>query len=144
MLACCATAVGFAAARPSPTQVDADAGLLTEEAARALQNPVPHTTASIERGRRAYGFLGCVDCHGTDGKALIEVVANATDLTEPDVWLNGTADGLIFRSLRDGAGLAMPPFKMQVSDEGEMWDLVNFIRSLWPEDRRPPVVAEPR
>ena len=89
----------------APAQLGPDAPLLTEEAARALENPVPNTEASTTRGQRLYLFLGCRDCHGTDGKALIEVVANATDLTDPGVWLNGTDAGLIFRSIRDGAGL---------------------------------------
>lgn len=132
------------AAGAAPAQLGPDAGLLTEEAARALESPIPYTEASTARGQRLYGFLGCTDCHGTDGKALIEVVANATDLTDPGVWRNGTETGLVFRSIRDGAGLAMPPFKTQVAEESELWDLVNFVRSLWPEDRRPAVVTEPR
>ena len=71
--------------------------------------------------------LGCFA-----GKALIEVVANATDLTDPSVWKNGTAEGLVFRSIRDGAGLAMPPFKTEVAAQDDLWHLVNFVRSLWP------------
>ena len=60
-------------------------------------------------------------------------MANATDLTEPAVWKNGTSEGLVFRSIRDGAGLAMPPFKTEVVAQDDLWHLVNFVRSLWPE-----------
>ena len=56
-----------------------------------------------------------------------------TDLTDPSVWKNGTAEGLVFRSIRDGAGLAMPPFKAEVTAAEDLWHLVNFVRSLWPK-----------
>jgi len=117
-------------------QVPADAPALTVEAAKVLKNPIPSSPDSIARGKRLYQTHGCANCHGADGKALIEVVANATDLTNPDVWKNGTAEGLVFRSIRDGAGLAMPPFKTEVTSPDELWHLANFVRSLWPEDQR--------
>jgi mono/diheme cytochrome c family protein len=138
---CCAAAgtLGWSPARAS--QVTADSPSLTTEAAKALKSPISNTAKSIGQGRVLYGLLACAGCHGNDGKALIEVVANATDLTDPSVWKNGTDEGLIFRSIRDGAGLAMPPFKTQVTKQEDIWHLVNFIRSLWPEGRRPPVAA---
>lgn len=139
----CAAAAVSLAAGTTAQQVASDAPTLTEVAARALKNPLGNSSQSIGRGKLLYTTLGCADCHGRDGKALIEVVANATDLTSPDVWKNGTDEGLIFRSIRDGAGLAMPPFKTQVGEPGDIWHLVNFIRSLWPDGRRPPVTADP-
>ena len=117
-------------------QVPADAPPLSMDAAKALKSPVPSTPDSVARGKRLYQTHACANCHGVDGKALIEVVANASDLTDPSVWKNGTAEGLVFRSIRDGAGLAMPPFKSEVAAQDDLWHLVNFIRSLWPEDKR--------
>jgi mono/diheme cytochrome c family protein len=122
--------------RAAAQQVGADAPPLTAEAAKALKSPVPFTSESIGRGKRLYQTHGCANCHGSDGKALVEVVANATDLTDPSVWKNGTDEGLVFRSIRDGAGLAMPPFKAEVTAPDELWHLVNFVRSLWPDDKR--------
>ena len=113
-------------------QVAADAPPLSVDAAKALKSPVPSSSDSIARGKRLYQTHGCANCHGADGKALIEVVANATDLTDPAVWKNGTSEGLVFRSIRDGAGLAMPPFKTEVDSQDDLWHLVNFVRSLWP------------
>jgi mono/diheme cytochrome c family protein len=113
-------------------QIPVDAPPLTAEAAMALKSPIPTSAASIARGKRLYQTHGCANCHGADGKALIEVVANATDLTDPALWKNGTAEGLVFRSIRDGAGLAMPPFKTEVVEQDDLWHLVNFVRSLWP------------
>jgi mono/diheme cytochrome c family protein len=118
--------------------LDARAGddKMSREAARQLKNPVPFTRASITRGRALF-LNDCAGCHGNDGKSQIDVIADATDLTEPKVWKSGISEGEIFRSIRDGAGDSMPPFKNQIRKEEDIWHLVNFIRSLWPESLRP-------
>jgi hypothetical protein len=64
------------------------------------------------------------------------VIAEATDLTSPKRYKNGTTEGKMFRSIRDGAGDQMPPFKSQIDKEEDIWNLVNFTRSLWPESER--------
>jgi cytochrome c len=127
---------------PALGPLNIDTPALSPAEAKALHNPVSNTTKSIRRGRLLFATSGCVSCHGSDGKALIEVVANATDLTNPKVWKNGTEEGQIFRSIRDGAGVAMPAFKGQINQEEDLWNIVNFIHSLWPQEQRPPVVAE--
>ena len=111
-------------------------GRLTTEEAKKLKNPVPYTKASIARGRLMY-IRECTECHGMDGKSQVDVIANATDLTEPKFWKSGTSDGEIFRSIRDGAGDAMPPFSEKFEKAEDEWHLVNFLRSLWPDDKRP-------
>ena len=118
-------------------QIGGDAEPLSAEAARALESPIPYSESSIAEGELLYRFHGCAECHGHDGRALIEVVADATDLTEPDLWLGGTEAGSVFRTLRDGAGLGMPGYLAEVEDEEELWHLVNYVRSLWPEELRP-------
>jgi len=77
--------------------------------------------------------------HGEDGKAEGSLIASATDLTSPNLYKSGTSAGEIFRSIRDGAGDQMPAFKSQLGSEADVWNLVNFIRSLWPESVRPPL-----
>ena len=72
-----------------------------------------------------------------DGKSQVDVIANATDLTDPEYWISGTSEGEVFRSIRDGAGDAMPPFNAKVEKEEDLWHMVNFVRSLWPESARP-------
>ena len=111
-------------------------GTLTRDEAKKLKSPVPYNKASIARGRILF-IRDCTECHGNDGKSLVDVVANATDLTEPKAWTSGTSEGEIFRSIRDGAGDAMPPFKAQIEKEKDLWQLVHYIRSLWPEAVRP-------
>ena len=114
----------------------ADDGRMTREEAKKLKTPVAYSKASIVRGRNLY-IRACAECHGRDGRSQVDVVANATDLTEPKLWKSGTTEGEIFRSIRDGAGEAMPPFKAEVDKEEDMWDMVNFLRSLWPDEARP-------
>jgi cbb3-type cytochrome c oxidase subunit III len=133
---------GARSAEPAMGPLNIDTPALSPADAKALKNPVSNTAKSIARGKLLFVTSGCVSCHGNDGKALIEVVANATDLTNPKVWKNGTAEGQIFRSIRDGAGGAMPAFKGQIGQEEDVWNLVNFIHSLWPQDQRPPVASE--
>jgi mono/diheme cytochrome c family protein len=109
---------------------------MTREEARKLKSPVPFSKASIARGKILYA-RACTECHGADGKSLVDVIANATDLTNPKAWRSGTSEGEIFRSIRDGAGEAMPPFADKVSKEEDLWHLVNYLRNLWPDSQRP-------
>jgi mono/diheme cytochrome c family protein len=109
---------------------------LTRKAARKLKSPVPFSKASIARGKILYASE-CTECHGADGKSLVDVIADATDLTKPELWKSGTSEGEVFRSIRDGAGDAMPPFADKVSKEEDLWHMVNFVRSLWPDSARP-------
>ena len=109
---------------------------LTREEAKKLKSPVPFSKASIARGKILY-TRACTECHGADGKSLVDVVANATDLTDPKAWKSGTSEGEIFRSIRDGAGEAMPPFADKVTKEEDLWNLVNYLRNLWPDSARP-------
>jgi mono/diheme cytochrome c family protein len=120
------------------------AGTLTVETpplaaaeAAALKNPIPFSNASIAAGKQLYVFHNCSACHGTDGKALVDVVANATDLTSPNLYDHGTKEGEIFKSIRDGAASAMPPYKGKITKDADIWNLVNFVQSLWPDDKQP-------
>jgi mono/diheme cytochrome c family protein len=123
------------------TAQDSDKKLSVEEA-RKLANPIAFTKKSIAKGRGLYVRYSCTGCHGSDGKSTVDVVANATDLTTPSGYKSGTSDGEMFRSMRDGQGASMPAFKSQMRSEEELWQLVNFIHSLWPESERPPLLED--
>ena len=71
-----------------------------------------------------------------------DIIADATDLTNTKRWFSGSTEGEVFRSIRDGAGVAMPPYKSKIRKEEDIWHLVNFVRSLWPKDQRPELVKE--
>src|SRR5205085_1826500 len=118
----------------------------TEKSA-AVKGPLPYTTKSIARGKQFY-LIHCVECHDQDGKGLGRRDFNGTppaDLTNPDEWLHGTSAEAIFSSVREGTKADMPAYKDKLQDE-QIWHVVNFIRSLWPEPRRPKLetVADPK
>ncbi len=114
---------------------------ISMEEAKKLKSPVPYSKDSIAKGRTLF-MRECTECHGRDGKSLVDVIANATDLTDPKVWLSGTSEGEVFRSIRDGAGDAMPPFLDKYEKPDDIWHLVNFVRSLWPAEARPKLADE--
>lgn len=114
-----------------------DASLSVEDA-RKLHSPIPFSRKSIKQGRGVFARF-CTSCHGNDGKAQVDVVADATDLTAPKTWKNGTTPGEIYRSIRYGQGASMPAFKDQIEQDDDLWHLVNYIMSLWPEEARPPL-----
>jgi mono/diheme cytochrome c family protein len=111
---------------------------LTRDDAQRLKSPVAYTKKSIARGRVLF-MQNCTSCHGENGKAEGSLVADATDLTSPQLYKSGISEGEIFHSIRDGAGDQMPAFKSQIDSETDLWNLVNFIRSLWPESARPAI-----
>jgi len=100
---------------------------------------VPNTAESISKGRGLYMNL-CTECHGRNGKAQVDVVSDATDLTEPAFYRNGSGDAAIDKSIKEGAGAGMPPYGAVLKSEADVGHLRNFIHSLWPETKRPPVV----
>ena len=136
-LLCIASTIGFGSFLLLALPQEGHQRLSTAEA-KKLKSPVPYTRKSIAQGKTSFARY-CTACHGPDGKAQVDVVADATDLTSPTAFKSGASDGEIFRSIRDGAGETMPPFKTQINGETDLWHLVNYIRSLWPESARPPL-----
>jgi len=100
---------------------------------------VPYSKESITRGLTIY-LQNCQDCHGEDGKAQGSAIAVAPDLTSPEVWKYGQSDQQLFTDIRNGAGDNMPPFGPLGPGlkDAQIWDLVNYIRSIGPASKRPP------
>lgn len=104
----------------------------------STKGPIPYTSKSIARGKQFY-LIHCVECHDQDGKGLGRRDFNGTqpaDLTDPDAWMHGVSAEAIFSSIREGTKDDMPPFKDRLQDQ-QIWQVVNFVRSLWPEAKRP-------
>jgi mono/diheme cytochrome c family protein len=108
---------------------------LVQTSAPLAANPVPYDAASVERGAQTYQRY-CTECHGRDGRAQMDVISDATDLTDPEAYYNGSTEQDIHTSIAQGAGVGMPPWQAQLKTEEAIWDLVNFIRSLWSEEQR--------
>jgi mono/diheme cytochrome c family protein len=110
----------------------------THADAAALKNPVPATAESVSNGAALF-TKQCVTCHGTSGKGdgsmAAKLKSKPSDLTDAE-WTHGPSDGEIFTLIRDGAKNAgMKAFRGALSDR-QMWDLVNYIRSLAPTPAR--------
>jgi mono/diheme cytochrome c family protein len=87
---------------------------------------------AVERGGRLFQQY-CTECHGRDGRAQLDVIADATDLTLPAEYYNGSSDQDIYNSIANGAGVAMPAWRPVVGSDEAVWDLVYFVKSLWAE-----------
>ena len=109
--------------------------VLIHTSAPLAANPVPADEASVARGAVSYQRY-CTECHGRDGRAQMDIISDATDLTDPEAYYNGSGEQDIYNSIALGAGVGMPPWREQLKSEEAVWDLVNFIRSLWSEDQR--------
>ncbi|MEE4145395.1 MAG: cytochrome c [Halieaceae bacterium] len=95
-------------------------------------DPPPADAAAVERGARLFQQY-CTECHGRDGRAQLDVIADATDLTMPVDYYSGYSDQDIYNSIANGAGVAMPAWRPVVGSDAAVWDLVYFVKSLWAE-----------
>jgi mono/diheme cytochrome c family protein len=110
----------------------------THADAAALKNPVPATSESVSNGGALFAKQ-CASCHGTTGKGdgamVAKLKSKPADLTDAE-WKHGPSDGEIFTLIRDGAKNAgMKAFRGALTDR-QMWDLVNYIRTLGPAPAR--------
>ncbi len=58
----------------------------------------------------------------------------ATDVTNPDAFFFGTSEQELYNSIANGVGVGMPGWLGKLPGDNDIWDLVNYIRSLWGED----------
>ncbi len=97
---------------------------------KARKNPEKFTEESVEKGKKLYGTQ-CAMCHGKtgDGKGdLAEVMhVSPPDLTKPDTLAKRT-DGDLF-AIIDKGSLSMPAEGKRLKEK-QVWDLVNFMRTL--------------
>jgi mono/diheme cytochrome c family protein len=111
-----------------PAKAPAPGNKIPAEAA-ARVNPVKPTPESLAKGKKTYG-VDCEMCHGEkgDGKGdMASDMKNVTDFTNPDALKNRT-DGELFYVIRNGTG-EMPAEGDRAKDN-DIWNLVNYIRSL--------------
>jgi cytochrome c oxidase cbb3-type subunit III len=99
------------------------------EAAR-ITSPVPDGPESRAAGRRTYQRL-CTGCHGPLGKGdggMAGAGGQPADFTDKE-WIFGGSPGEVFTVIRDGTSADMDSYAERMS-ETDMWNLVNYIRSL--------------
>jgi mono/diheme cytochrome c family protein len=101
--------------------------------AQKLKNPESKTTESIEDGKKLYQ-RHCASCHGPNGKgdgSMALAGGTPSDLTD-ETWDFGSTDGEIFVAIRDGVSSDMLAYKDKLNEK-QIWQLVNFIRSIGPK-----------
>lgn len=93
-----------------------------------MVNPVKPTAESLAQGKKYFGY-DCAMCHGQtgNGKGDVESGEKLPDFTNP-ATLKDKSDGELFCSLKTGKG-HMPLERIRVTPN-ELWNLVNYVRSL--------------
>jgi mono/diheme cytochrome c family protein len=106
-----------------------------DRTAKPAKNPVPSNAASIAAGKAAF-MRQCRFCHGEDAKGAAKTTPKSLKTPPPDLtdaeWRHGSTDGAIFANIRTGIG---PDFDMKpnkILKDEEIWQIVNYIRSLGP------------
>ena len=98
--------------------------------AQKLKNPVASDESSIAEGRKLY-LRHCASCHGQSGKGdgSMALAGGTPSNLVDETWDHGSSDGEIFVVIRDGVGSDMEAYKDSLTEK-QIWQLVNFIRSL--------------
>lgn len=104
--------------------------------------PLPMSEASVRRGHDLYQQLQCWQCHGAGGRGDGSKASDLeddwgfrirpADLTRPSAFKNGARPEDIYRTIATGLdGTPMASFlDVMRGREAQIWDLVNFVRSL--------------
>ena len=95
---------------------------------KAMVNPVKPTAESLALGKKYYGY-DCAMWHGPsgNGKGDVDTGDKLLDFTNASA-MKEKSDGELFCSLKTGKG-HMPLENVRQSPN-ELWNLVNYIRSL--------------
>ena len=95
-----------------------------------MKNPVKADATCINAGKALY-VKHCQSCHGKTGKG--DGTKAATLDTEPGDFSSKTfksqTDGSLFYKTQTGRK-DMPSFKNKIPDEGDLWSVVNYLRTF--------------
>ena len=107
---------------------------MAPRAAAERRNPVPADRASLERGEKLYRTY-CAACHGVSGRgngpAAATLTPKPSDLRE---MAGEHPAGDLAWKIANGRG-PMPAWKGTLS-ESQIWDLVNYLKSLNQADKK--------
>ncbi|HEY4966107.1 MAG TPA: c-type cytochrome [Puia sp.] len=93
-------------------------------------NPVKSSAESISAGKALWS-QHCSSCHGKtglgDGTKAAQLKTQPNDLTIASA--QSQSDGSMFYKISEGRD-DMPSFKKKIPDADDIWDLVNYMRTL--------------
>ena len=115
-------ASGFRFIQPKPWVAPADKV--------KLANPVKNDAASLSAGKSLW-TTHCSSCHGKtglgDGSKAAQLKTQPADYSK--AAFQSQSDGSLFYKVSEGRD-DMPAFKKKIPDQEDIWNLVNFMRSL--------------
>lgn len=95
-----------------------------------MVNPVKSTPESIKAGKTLW-VKHCQSCHGKtglgDGTKAAQLDTEPGDFTKTEVQKQ--SDGALFYKTLEGRD-DMPSFKKKIPEQEDLWNLVNFMRTL--------------
>lgn len=95
-----------------------------------MQNPVKADAESLKEGKSLW-IKYCQSCHGKsglgDGSKAAQLKTTVEDLTTPKIQKQ--TDGAFFYKTSEGRE-DMPSFKKKIPEQEDIWNLVNYMRSL--------------
>jgi mono/diheme cytochrome c family protein len=95
-----------------------------------MANPVKADAGSINSGKSSWA-KNCASCHGKtgkgDGSKAAKLKTHPGDFS--DATVQSQSDGALYYKISEGRD-EMPAFKKKISDEDEIWSLVNYMRSF--------------
>ena len=135
-LFCFSVSAGQEQKPAATTQATAAEFKMPPEAVK-VPNPVKPTAASLAAGKKTYGY-DCAMCHGKDGDGKGDLASDMKlkmlDYSDPAA-LKDMTDGELFYIIKNGKG-DMPAEGDRAKSE-ELWNLVNYVRSLAKKDAKP-------
>jgi len=100
------------------------------DAAKNKKNPVAKSAESVEAGKALWS-KHCKACHGAkglgDGSKAAQLETDPGNFSKAD--FQAQTDGAIFYKTSEGRD-DMPSFKKKIADAEDIWNLVNYIRTL--------------
>lgn len=100
------------------------------DAAKGKKNPVASNAASIAAGKELWN-THCKSCHGAkglgDGSKAAQLKTEPGDFSQASV--QSETDGALFYKISEGRE-DMPSFKKKIPEAEDIWNLVNFARTL--------------
>jgi mono/diheme cytochrome c family protein len=96
----------------------------------AKANPIKTSPASVSAGKELWEKK-CASCHGKaglgDGTKASELKTEPGDFSK--AAFQGQSDGTLFYKISEGRD-DMPQFKKKITEANDIWNLVNFLRTL--------------
>lgn len=100
------------------------------DASKKMKNPVKSDDGTIAAGKTLF-MKHCKSCHGAkglgDGPKSKELDTPCGDFSSKDV--TDQTDGELFYKIKEGRQ-DMPSFKKKITEDEEIWSIINFMRTL--------------